>query len=173
LLGYNWRFGNFVTGAEADISWSGIRGSKTQSPIIQNNGTPFPGAGLIKASEDIDWFGTVRGRLGIVPVDKWLIFATGGLAFANVKYSATTDFRPVGTEQYPASVHKTKTGWTLGLGTEWAAQSNLSVKFEYLYYDLGHESELASPQPPLPPFAVKYKWQMTGNIVRFGLNYSF
>ena len=67
------------------------------TPIIQNNGTPFPGAGFLAASQRIDWFGTVRARAGFTPVDRLLLYVTGGLAYGNVSYSAQTDFRPGGT----------------------------------------------------------------------------
>lgn len=177
-VGYNWQSGKIVPGVEADISWANIRGSTTQSPIIQNNGTVFPGAGNNStASEKLNWFGTIRGRLGYVPADKWLVYATGGLAVAKVKYSANTDFRPVGTEQYPNSVSDTKFGWTLGLGAEWAAFDKVSVKAEYLYYDLGDKSDHANPSIPFgagaPAFGMDHKWDTSGNIVRFGLNYNF
>ena len=84
--------------------------------IIQNNGTPFPGAGFLAASQRIDWFGTVRARAGFTPVDRLLLYVTGGLAYGDVSYSAQSDFRPGGTIQYPAAFSRTKVGWTAGAG---------------------------------------------------------
>ena len=95
--GYNWQAGKFVVGLEADIQASDIHGSAVVTPIIQNNGVPFPGAGFLSASQRIDWFGTVRARAGFTPVDRLLLYVTGGLAYGNVSYAAQTDFRPVGT----------------------------------------------------------------------------
>lgn len=172
-LGYNWQTGRFVLGVEADIQASRMSGTVTQTPIIQNNGTPFPGAGFLQASQKTNWFGTVRGRAGFLVQDTLLVFATGGLAYGHVDYTANTDFRPAGTTQYPASVGKTKTGWTVGGGVEWAFMQNWSAKFEYLHYRLGDETQTVNAVPLLPPFQVRYTWRTTADIVRAGLNWHF
>ena len=85
--GYNWQAGKFVFGLEADIQASDIHGNAVLTPIIQNNGMPFPGAGFLSASQRIDWFGTVRARAGFTPVDRLLLYVTGGLAYGNVSYA--------------------------------------------------------------------------------------
>ena len=172
-LGYNWQTGMMVFGVETDFQWSGMDASVTQAPIIQNNGTPFPGAGFLTASERTDWFGTLRARFGVTPVDRLLLYVTGGLAYGHVKYSADTDFRPVGTENYPASVSKTRAGWTVGAGAEWAFMPHWSLKAEYLYYDLGNESVTVNPAIPLPPFQVHYQWETRASVARVGVNYKF
>jgi opacity protein-like surface antigen len=46
---------------------------------------PADGAG-IRASSEIDAFGTVRGRLGVA-WDRFMIYGTGGAIFANVRTS--------------------------------------------------------------------------------------
>jgi outer membrane immunogenic protein len=63
--GYNWQHGHFVLGAEFDIQASGMDGTKTVTPIIQNNGTPFPGAGFVSAHQDTNWVASLRPRLGV------------------------------------------------------------------------------------------------------------
>src|SRR5262249_44495862 len=64
-FGYNWQTGTWVWGLETDFQGSGVKGTVTEAPIIQNNGTAFPGAGNnITITQKLDWFGTVRGRLG-------------------------------------------------------------------------------------------------------------
>ena len=171
--GYNWQAGKFVVGLEADIQASDIHGSALVTPIIQNNGVPFAGAGFLSASQRIDWFGTVRARAGFTPVDRLLLYVTGGLAYGNVSYAAQTDFRPVGTAAYPAAFSRTKVGWTAGAGAEWAFASNWTAKVEYLYMDLGNESAIANPIIVLPPFQVGYSWRTTEQIARVGLNYKF
>src|SRR5258706_4505245 len=161
--GYNWQTGYFVIGAEADISWSRMSGTATMTPIIKNNGTPFPGAGFLVARQDTKWFGTLRPRAGIA-FNRVVVYGTGGLAFGHVNYSANSDFRPgVPTSilffQYPASLSKTKTGWTVGGGAEVAINKRWSWKIEYLYYDLRKESSTANPIPVNPPFQVAYTWR--------------
>jgi outer membrane immunogenic protein len=173
-VGFNWQHGVWVAGGEMDVSGSGIGGTKIVTPITQNNGTPFPGAGNnITAHQDTSWLVTMRPRVGVTLVPRLLIYGTGGLAFGHVTYRANTDFRPVGTEQYPASFDHTRAGWVAGGGAEVGATDHWSVKAEFLHYDLGGVSFVASPVPPLPPFGISYEWETTANIVRGGVNYRF
>jgi len=171
--GYNWQSGRFVIGVEADIQATDINGDARVSPIIQNNGTPFPGAGFLSTHQRINWFGTARVRAGVTAVDRLLLYVTGGVAYGDVDYAAQTDFRPVGTAAYPAAFSKTKVGWTAGAGGEWAFAPNWSAKLEYLYMDLGNESVVANPIIVLPPFQVGYTWKTQEHTVRVGLNYKW
>ena len=175
--GYNWQMGHFVIGGEADISWSRMSGTATVTPIIKNNGTPFPGAGFLTAHQNTTWFGTLRPRAGIA-FNRVLIYGTGGLAYGHVNYSANADFRPgVPTQilffQYPASLSKTKTGWTVGGGVEVGINKHWSWKAEYLYYDLRKETFTANPVPVNPPFQVAYTWETKAHTFNTGINFRF
>jgi len=175
--GYNWQMGHFVIGGEADISWSRMSGTATVTPIIKNNGTPFPGAGFLTAHQNTTWFGTLRPRAGIA-FNRVLIYGTGGLAYGHVNYSANSDFRPgVPTQilffQYPASLSKTKTGWTVGGGVEVGINKHWSWKAEYLYYDLRKETFTANPVPVNPPFQVAYTWETKAHTFNTGINFRF
>jgi outer membrane immunogenic protein len=172
-LGYNFQTGPWVFGFETDFQGADMKGTFIESPIIQNNGTPFPGAGNnLTVSQKIDWFGTVRGRLGTTFFSPtFLLYGTGGLAYGRVTGNANTDFRPVGTEAYPASISDTRVGWAAGVGGEWAFAPNWSAKLEYLHIDLGDSSVTANPILPLPPFQVRYTFKTDADIVRFGVNY--
>lgn len=170
--GFNGQWGNFVAGAESSISWSNIKGTRTQTPIVQNNGTNFPGAGFISATHDTSWFGTLRGRGGVA-INRVLIYGTAGLAYGKVNQSATTDFRPVGTTQYPASISKTQTGWTGGFGVEIGINRHWSWRSEYLYFDLGKTTTTVNATPNLPPFQMQYTWQSQFNTFNTGFNFRF
>jgi len=170
-IGYNWQRGRVLFGVEGDISWSGMDGSKKVHPIIQDNGTHYPGAGYLSAEQDINWLSTIRGRIGFVPSDQWIAYFTAGAAIADVDYRADTNFRPTGAWRYPASMSKTEVGWTAGVGTEWAFSDKWSAKAEYLYCDLGSESKTARPHPANPPYKVRYKWDTEAHIIRVGVNY--
>ena len=150
-----------------------MRDSVKRSPITQNNGTPFPGAGFLLARQNTDVFGTVRPRFGISLIDRLLIYGTGGLAWGHINYKADSDFRPVGTEHYPASFSKTKVGWASGAGLEYAVVGNWSVRAEYLHIDLGDTSKTINPAIPLPPFQVRYRFETQANIARLGVSYKF
>jgi outer membrane immunogenic protein len=172
--GYNYQSGCFVVGIEADFSWSGMSGSQTVSPIIRNDGTPFAGGGVLSASEEIKWFGTLRPRFGYTVTPSLLVYGTGGLAYGDVSYSANTDFRPLFATFYPASVSSTKVGWTVGGGFEYAVAKNWTIKTEYLYMDLGDQSAIANPSTPVSvPYKVGYNWETKAHLVSIGLNYKF
>jgi outer membrane immunogenic protein len=171
-LGYNWQFGSVVVGGEGSLSVANIKKTVIVNPIIQNNGTPFAGAGFLAAGQKVKWLGSVRPRLGAA-FGKVLVYGTAGFAYARIDYAATTDFRPVGTTQYPAAFSKTRKGWTAGGGVEIAVGGNWSVKGEYLYYDLGNTTFIANPTPALPPFQVQYTWQTKLHTFSGGVNFHF
>lgn len=177
-LGYNWQISPlWVAGLEADISW--VDAKRTVSLP-----GPTDPSRIVTATERLDWFGTVRGRLGITPADRLLIFATGGLAYGHVNLStaltridlatgANTCVLPAGggNNCQNGSASEVKYGWTVGAGLEWAVDRNWTVKGEYLYYDLGHISH-----PMIDtrfPFVFNASADVRGNIVRAGVNYKF
>ena len=170
-LGYNWLKGNALLGIEGDVSWSGMDGKKKQSPLRHLDGSPYA-ASQRYTSQDINWFSTLRGRVGYLPSEKWFPYFTAGVAAADMDYKATFDGRPdLSPFHYTASTSKVKVGWTAGLGAEWAMSEKWSAKAEYLYYDLGRVSKTAQAQPVPGPVAIKYKWDAKGHVVRFGVNY--
>jgi outer membrane immunogenic protein len=78
--GVNWQSGMFVLGVEADIDGRHLDG----------NGSFFPFAHAKvqdTQTQQEDWVGTVRGRLGIATVGKALFYATGGLAYGGLQHS--------------------------------------------------------------------------------------
>jgi outer membrane immunogenic protein len=176
-VGYNWQVGSVVTGLEADIQGSGIKGSARATSIFAHTGLPFPGT-VLSSEQNLSWFGTVRGRVGVTVTPELLLYGTGGLAFGQVDASANW-FASIGRfgNQAPASVSKTKIGWTAGAGAEWMFARNWSAKLEYLYVDLGSESatgDLTVDQVLIPRFGVGYTWHNTReNIARVGVNYHF
>lgn len=172
-VGFNWQSGIWVIGAEFDIEVNNAKGTKTVTPITQNNGTPFPGAGFQTTTQEITWGGNLRPRLGITPANRVLLYITSGLAFGHINDSANVDFRPFGTTQYPASLSKMKTGYTAGGGGEFSINNQWSVRGEYLFVDLGSETITASATPALPPFQVNYLFTHRQHTVNFGVNFHF
>lgn len=172
--GYNYQAGCWVLGIEADFSGSGMSATKTSSPILGTNGTPIPGGGALSSHQSIDWFGTLRPRVGYTVLPSVLIYGTGGLAYGSVSSRANTDLRPLLPIYYLASSSTTAVGWAAGGGVEWAFSKRWTVKAEYLYMDLRSQSAVGNPNLTLfPPTQVGYKWQATANILNFGLNYKF
>ena len=83
------------------------------------------------ATTDIDWFSTVRGRVGIA-AGPWLLYGTGGVAFADI--SNRVDIGPD-----HAANSDTQVGYAVGGGLEWAFARNWSAKAEYLYLGFGDD----------------------------------
>jgi outer membrane immunogenic protein len=88
-------------------------------------------------------------------------------------FAASANWLQFVDEQTPASVSKTKVGWTAGAGAEWMFARNWSAKLEYLYVDLGSDSAIGNFTPPDPNFKVGYTWHTRENTVRVGVNYRF
>ena len=167
-VGYNWQFGRGVAGIEADFDWADIKDARF---------IDLPAAGpavRTSASQHIDFFGTVRGRLGGLVTDQLLLFVTGGLAYANVKSDANIDELFGAGRQFRATADEIRYGWTVGAGAEWKFTPNWSLKGEYLYYDLGDYTIRGNQTNPVNgvDFAT-YSFKTRGSIARAGINYQF
>ncbi|MFN8333471.1 MAG: outer membrane beta-barrel protein, partial [Saprospiraceae bacterium] len=160
--GYNWQKStNLVLGVEADIQGAWINdsiGCVQVCGVPHVTTTPPAILGLFPVifsadsySHKINWFGTVRGRAGYAngPV---MLYVTGGLAYGGVERSGNvvgrTAFQggPGTTNAFAGSYSATdtKVGWTVGFGGEgkWFSNPNWSLKGEYLYVDLGSNSDV-------------------------------
>jgi outer membrane immunogenic protein len=147
-IGYNYQYTNWVFGVEADFQGSSQRAT---------------GAGV---TDSFPWFGTVRGRIGFTPVDRWLVYATGGLAYGELKTSATI---PVAGAAIPFNAQSTKAGWTVGGGVEAALWGNWTGKVEYLYVDINNFN-LNGAVLGVP---IAINAHLHENIGRVGVNYRF
>lgn len=81
-IGYNYQLNpNYVAGVEADIQGSGEQGSDT---VLVCHGPAGPAPGIAcdttnifdHYTEKLEWFGTVRGRLGYLVNPNVLTYAT-------------------------------------------------------------------------------------------------
>ena len=157
-LGYNFQANPWwVFGFVGDIQGSGLRSSLSASnatsalfyPQPVGGWPAWPVVGTAQTSQSVNWFGTIRGRVGVTPFSpNVLLYGTGGLAYGSVRQSITY------TALYPAvpawgflgasasgnsSSDNVKVGWVLGGGLEWSpvGSRNWSFGLEYLYVDLG------------------------------------
>jgi outer membrane immunogenic protein len=176
-VGYNWQSSNWLFGLEADIQGSGEKGSSTIVCVACGDG---PSNITSNLTQKLDWFGTVRGRAGVLVTPAVLLYATGGLAYGEVETGGTvtgpTVQVPLATVALPGA-SSTRVGWTAGAGVEGRISGNWTAKLEYLYMDLGTVS--AGPiattilGPVRTPLAVSYASHFTDNILRVGVNYHF
>lgn len=172
--GYNWQSGRFVAGFEADINFSGINDS---SFINRPVAAPLAGNFIHSETDKLQWFGTFRGRAGFTVTPSFLLYATGGLAFGQVKSASAVAFTAT-TDVYAGSLDETRFGWTVGAGGEWMIAPKWSIKAEYLFVDLGRSSYTqvcitAVCTAFAPPPSYQTDLHNRYNIARVGLNYHF
>jgi outer membrane immunogenic protein len=161
-VGYNYQINNIVIGIENDISWTNIKGSANLIP-------PFVTTQIFQTSQT--WLDTLRGRIGYA-WDRVLVYGTGGASFTNEKILLCD---PIAAGC--AGQSRTVTGWTAGVGAEYAFTDNWSVKLEYLHADFGRQAYVATPTPALfangASFFAPRIVSLTDDIVRVGVNYKF
>jgi outer membrane immunogenic protein len=211
-IGYNWQKSNWVFGLEADIQGSDEKGS-TSTACAGGSATGTTVAAVSSAcslghlgdtiignvaalpvtdslSEKLEWFGTVRGRIGPTITPTLLAYVTGGLAYGQVSATNTVSGVNItnpggqgvngGTILTPVSGSlsktSTKAGWTVGGGVEGVVSGRWTAKLEYLYVDLGNVSG-SFVTPVVGPsggfLTSSYRSHITDNILRVGLNYRF
>jgi len=156
--GFNWQAApTWVIGAEGDFDAANIEGKANTSATV------FSGS----VGTTLDWFGTVRGRVGFLVTPSALFYGTGGWAYGRTTSSANAAGLGLGAT---GSVGHDKNGWTAGGGLEYAFNQWLSFKTEYLFLDLGTDS-LVNGTVAGVPFSVSEK--TTVHTVKAGINVRF
>lgn len=172
-LGYNFQFGQWVLGLETDFQWSGIKGSASQTLTTTPLGLPITLTG--NTNTELNWFGTLRPRLGFLVSDRALFYATGGLAYGEVTHASsaalTTGFNF--NAAAAGSQKDTQVGWTIGGGVEYALLPNVRLKAEYLYVDLGNIGTTYSTNIGATNVGFTSNVDLTYHVVRGGINFAF
>ncbi|WP_226549941.1 outer membrane protein [Celeribacter naphthalenivorans] len=152
--GYAWQSGHLVYGFEADISQAYADGSAED--------TAYFGCGSNDCQTDILAMATLRGRVGYAH-DKWLPYATAGVGAMQVE---------VGLPNIdPASRSKDIiVSPVIGLGVEYMATENISLKFEVLH--IFTNDDLVEVGNGLCSSACGAT-DIEANLLRFGVNYHF
>lgn len=187
-IGYNYQAApNWLIGLEADFQGSGIKNS-----TVANFAWIDPAA--ISSEQKVEWFGTLRARAGWLANDKLLIYGTGGLAYGSVRENLTVgmttaaasagagggnshDCITVPSACFAGNSSKILVGYTVGGGLEYTAWTNLTVKIEYLYVNLGSSDTTVVARPlgfVVPPSTFNAHFSdLHFNVVRLGANYRF
>ena len=185
-IGYNYQFtpGNgLVVGIEADAQYADFGGQRRNATgnytFVGATGNAFaaPPAFVVPGQATLDYFGTVRGRVGYA-FDRALFYGTGGFAYGSgesaVNGLSSDDFR---------------TGYAAGGGVEYALptdsflnffkSSAVTLKVEGLYVNLERNRTNASGifaagvnAPNGTVFLANQRAQEFV-VVRAGLNYKF
>ncbi|MGH1569622.1 outer membrane protein [Methylobacterium sp. P31] len=189
-IGYNWQLtpgSGVVVGFEADAQYLDF-GRRRQSFLL--TGAPGPAFGAFVPVDGLlstlDFFGTVRGRLGYA-FDRTLFYATGGFAYATGDQGARVAF-----QNFAGNRSDFVTGWTVGGGIEYALptdsflnffhSSAVTVKVEGLYVNLDRGRStglplvggLATGAGLVPVFNnIPLRNENSFAVVRAGVNYKF
>lgn len=158
--GYNWQCDRLVFGVETDFNY------------IDTG--PTSGEDTVTVESSMDWYGTVRARGGIVVHDNLLLYATGGLAYANIDHSFNDTNVGGVLGPFSASNSKTKAGWTFGGGAEYLHDSRWLLRAEAFYVDLGDETHTyVLGDPCVAECEAVSKWDDSFWVARLGLTYKF
>jgi outer membrane immunogenic protein len=166
-IGFNWQLNTaWVVGLETDLQAASEHASRSFSFPIDSEGAVL----FSSLASQINWFGTLRARVGWLATPTTLVYATGGLAYGKVSVSGSFgDTHVSPTALWSFNQSGTNTGWTVGGGIEAAfpGHPNLTLRLEYLYLNLGSLSGGG-----FDPFGDPYSYSatFTDNILRVGLN---
>jgi outer membrane immunogenic protein len=170
-IGYNYQISQFVIGVEGDVNGSNFNNAGTGLAFAAG-GIPF-GAFSVNTATRIPIEGSARARIGFA-WDHWLFFATGGAAFADIEHSYALGVAGLGFFNDPGNPYsKTRVGWTVGGGVEYALNNNWSVRAEYRYSDYGRTSDLAFTSPFFGGLSGASSNHLTENKVQVGFSYKF
>lgn len=136
-IGADYQFGQMVIGAEATAAWADITGTDTcyaRAPLGDLSGS--------NCGSTVNGLGTLTGRVGYA-FDRALVYARGGFAWAR----QTDMFNLVPFIGTTLTNDSTNTGWTVGIGVEYALLPNLSVGLEYKHYAFGGSSSFTTTSP--------------------------
>lgn len=115
--GYNLRTqSGFLLGFEADLTFPSYL---SENSVVSALDSPFS-----SVTHQLDFTGSARARLGYA-AGHWLIYGTGGLAFAAERFLNT----PAAGEE---KILNLRPGWIAGGGVEYAFAPHWSARVEYL-----------------------------------------
>ncbi len=173
-VGYNVQYQQLVIGVEGDLQFAqvGKRAAFVGPAVL---GTRLQ----TEARSKMEAFGTLRARIGFTPVDRMMVYATAGLAMGLVSLTGTVTGLDAPALVWSAQRSQTRVGYAVGAGFEYAVTNTVSLKGEYLYYDLGRQTVLAPGNAAVRGVAalngIDYaaRTDTRGSLVRVGINYRF
>jgi outer membrane immunogenic protein len=209
LAGFFWgaqkQYGNWVLGFDADIEGADIKGTSTSNvrtsnavfvpPNFEDDITQLNHSAALEAK--IDLLGRFVGKIGWAWSPNWMIYGTGGMAYAHVKDSladvqnvvfgtlcdvpdGTTDPNQCdhvrsATNSIIASANQSMFGWTIGAGIDYKWQidpgSAVVLGVDYRFYDFPTQTFTFSD--PNTGFSTGFSSKQTINVVQARISYLF
>lgn len=168
-LGKGFGPGGWVIGIQGDLAGADINGFGTNPlvtdiiPVL----TPFARIGV----KD-DAIGSVTARLGFSAWPQTLFYVRGGVAWLHERWDLHGTFHALtGIDE----VDDTRSGWTIGVGGEWAFAPNWSAFVEWNHYDFGNHDVITSGRTFFCEFVVSDTFSEKQRIetIKIGVNYRF
>src|SRR5215472_8167786 len=154
-IGYNYQVGKWVIGVEGDAAWGNLK-DECACPD-----------GITSCWTRQSWLATATGRIGYA-FDPALFYLKGGAAFTHQDYFKTAPI-PSPLDEKGGGF---RTGWTVGVGMDYALWNNWSVRLEYDYLDFGSRT-FALNNIATGMFAENVTVRQKAHEVKLGLNYLF
>lgn len=135
-IGYDYQLpNNVVLGAVADLNYID---AETSRSYTTRGGSTFG------TSSEINYLGTVRGRVGYA-FDSVLLYGSGGLAYAGIDNNNVTPSTAAGSQfngyKFENDGDDADIGYSVGGGVDVLATQNISFGVEYLYNNLGSNDQ--------------------------------
>ena len=164
--GCNYQTGAWVWGVEVDGAWASASGQANPTPGAIVAGA---NAGRLFTTNE-RWLSTARGRLGWA-ADRWMWYVTAGGAWTGVDVNNDALAVAANAARVPTRVNRS--GWIVGVGTEYALLGGWSVKSELLYTNFGtfHYSDSPAANACVQCYSMDVK--LSEYIWRVGMNYRF
>lgn len=145
-VGCNIQVNNWVFGVQGDYAYTDAEGSNVDSFGFTNR-------------SKIESLSSVTGRIGLA-YDRFLGYVKGGGAWEQDNYDTSLG----GVIQGTAS--ELRSGWTVGVGAEYAFTNYVTWFVEYNYYDFGTRANTFSNTDIIDI-------KETKNVVKGGFNFKF
>jgi outer membrane immunogenic protein len=129
IVGGDYQINRFVIGAEGDWQWGNLAGNNQANAAA---GAGPGGANVVNTM--IKDYGSVRGRFGVVALDRFMLFGTAGWAWgnpSNIYYGAAG---PVASPSLTSTGFTS--GWTAGAGLDYAVTDSVFARLEYRHTNL-------------------------------------
>jgi outer membrane immunogenic protein len=145
-VGCNYQVSTWVFGIQGDFDWTNASATATDAVFVATDQTK------------IKSLASVTGRVGYA-WDRFLGYVKGGGAWESADFS-------LAIPGAVSTVSETRTGWTIGVGGEYAFTDWLTGFVEYDYYDFGTKSDT---------FFVNTVSNIkeTNSVAKAGLNFKF
>ena len=141
--GYNYFSGAMLLGIEGDYDWSDVSYSLSET----NSGT------TTELSASLNYFATIRARLGWLYGSRTLFYATAGYSWSEIEGKVTISGLGSASETFDLD------GAVLGGGVEYKFSNAFSARLEGLHY-WGGNDEISDDDAEI-------------NVIRAGISYYF